>query len=156
MKTLWYHVAEGRLLMGPQLLDVPEPAKRAAVEHVGITMVLNLWKKPDPELDAMVDHYRHIYIPDGLLRDEMLAQFDGLGRRAAKHLDEGGVVLTQCFQGRNRSGMVAAMALHHWLGISGAEAVDRVRAARGKTALHNPHFAGLLTSFPARVDTSRS
>jgi hypothetical protein len=149
MKTLMYDVGDGRVFMGPQLLDISAEDKRVAVGRAGITMVVNLWHRPDIELAKAVDSYRHVYIPDGRLHDDVLGSFDRLARHAALHLDEGGTVLTQCFGGRNRSAMLAGMALNYWLGISGQEALDRVRAGRGKVALANRHFAALLRSLPA-------
>lgn len=54
-------------------------------------------------------------------------------------------VLVTCWQGRNRSGLVAALALLHcfsWLDAEGAIAL--VRSVRGASALRNPQFTGLI------------
>ena len=58
-------------------------------------------------------------------------------------------VLVTCWLGVNRSGLVTALALTDLLGISGAAAVDHVRARR-PIALRNPHFVSYLKRVPAR------
>ena len=148
MRTIGYDVGDGRVFMGPQVLTMPMVDKRVAMKTMGVTMVVNLWWRRDDQIASLVEHYRHVPVPDGKLSDAHLAHFDVLARVSARHLNEGGVVLTQCQGGRNRSGVVAALTLCYWLGISGAEAVDRVRAGRGPGALSNRHFASWLSSLP--------
>ncbi len=50
-------------------------------------------------------------------------------------------VLVTCWQGRNRSGVLAGLALRH-LGLPGAEAARRIRLARN--GLRNPHFHAMV------------
>lgn len=154
MKTLMYDVGDGRLFIGPHLLDVPDEAKRAAVSARRITMVVNLWRRRDDELALAVTRYHHLPLSDGLLSDELFARYDGIARVAAKHLDEGGNVLVQCYGGRNRSGLLAGLITCCWRGVSGREAVAAVRAGRGVSALNNRHFATWLESLPAFDSTS--
>jgi hypothetical protein len=149
MRTVGYDVCDGRVFMGPQVLTMPRQDKRAVLDAMKVTMVVNLWWRRDNDIAAMVEHYRHVPVPDGKLSDGHLAHFDVLARVSARHLEAGGVVLTQCQGGRNRSGVVAALTLCYWLGISGGEALERVRAGRGETAVHNRHFARWLASIPA-------
>jgi hypothetical protein len=52
-------------------------------------------------------------------------------------------VLSTCWQGWNRSGLVSAMGLHLRLGISGAEAVSIVQKGR-RQALCNQLFCEML------------
>jgi len=61
-------------------------------------------------------------------------------------------VLVTCMQGRNRSGLVTAIALHTILGVSGARAVEIVRnRRRGAVAvLSNPLFVRILNRLEAR------
>lgn len=63
-------------------------------------------------------------------------------------LRDGEKVLVTCWQGWNRSGLVSALALHLWLGISGAEAAKIIREKR-TGALCNPNFIELLERLPA-------
>jgi hypothetical protein len=149
MRTVGYDVCDGRVFMGPQVLTMPRADKRAALAGMGVTMVVNLWWRRDDDIAALVDSYHHVPVPDGKLSDGHLAHFDVLARVSARHLDEGGVVLTQCQGGRNRSGVVAALTLCYWLGISGDEALDRVRSGRGPVAVGNRHFSRWLASIPA-------
>lgn len=53
--------------------------------------------------------------------------------------------LVHCMAGRNRSGLIAALVVRELLGVSGSEAVARVRARR-TGALTNPAFAAALAA----------
>jgi protein-tyrosine phosphatase len=50
-------------------------------------------------------------------------------------------VLVTCWQGRNRSGVLAGLAMRE-LGIPGAEAARRIRVFRN--GLRNPHFHAMV------------
>jgi len=63
----------------------------------------------------------------------------------ANALQSGKRVLVTCWQGRNRSGFIVAMALVR-LGMPPEQAIERVRAARGETALSNNTFVHLILS----------
>jgi hypothetical protein len=146
-----YDVGEGRVFMGPQLLDVPALPKATAMTERGITMVINLWHGRDDALAAAVADYVHVPVPDGRMNDDSFAHYDVHARLAARAVANGGSVLTQCQGGRNRSGLLAGLTLCYWLGISGNEAVARVRAGRGGVAIRNPHFQSWLKSIPAHA-----
>jgi hypothetical protein len=66
-------------------------------------------------------------------------------RVVAKRLSQQRKVLVTCNQGRNRSGLVSAMALHFHLGISGRTAAKIVQAKR-INGLRNPIFCELLSN----------
>jgi protein-tyrosine phosphatase len=53
-------------------------------------------------------------------------------------------VLVTCWMGRNRSALVAGLAMRTVYGLSGEQAVRAIRAARGPLALSNPSFRRLL------------
>ena len=57
-------------------------------------------------------------------------------------------VLVTCFAGRNRSGLISALALHFLTGMSGRDAANLVRKAR-ENALTNPSFSSFLDAIPA-------
>ena len=61
----------------------------------------------------------------------------------AWNLERGQKVLSTCWQGRNRSGLVSALGLHLFLGCSGQEAVGLVQTAR-RNALTNGAFVEVL------------
>jgi hypothetical protein len=64
-------------------------------------------------------------------------------RQVVRSLQQGERVLVTCMQGRNRSGLVTALALL-MLGASPNNAIKLVRAARGSTALSNQSFVQWL------------
>jgi protein-tyrosine phosphatase len=70
-----------------------------------------------------------------------------LARKAAtvvaRCLRDGQRILVTCYLGRNRSGLVCALALTR-LGASADTAIATVRAARGSEALSNPAFVQLI------------
>lgn len=61
----------------------------------------------------------------------------------ARHVLRDERVLVTCMQGRNRSGLVDALALVMVLGCAGREALEQVQIAR-PNALTNPAFARFL------------
>jgi len=67
--------------------------------------------------------------------------------RAARWILRGKSVLVTCQQGRNRSGLVSAFALHYMTGIAGDVAGLCVRARR-KNALTNKWFWRELAKLP--------
>lgn len=74
--------------------------------------------------------------------------------RAAKHvmwrLDTGNKVLVTCLAGRNRSGLICALALCFGKSkMSVYDAVTLIRTARGSNALMNPYFIEFLESITA-------
>lgn len=80
------------------------------------------------------------------LKEKDLARDAGI--RAAARVREGKRVLVTCMQGRNRSGLVAAIALHYLTGASGEACARKVKAMR-EGALSNPHFVRELRAmFP--------
>lgn len=66
-----------------------------------------------------------------------------------RELHLGNTVLTTCVMGLNRSGFINGLVLAAMYGISGKEAVQRIRAAR-KGALTNPTFVDYIEKIPAR------
>jgi len=66
------------------------------------------------------------------------------GRAVAKTYRRGGLrILTTCAQGRNRSGLVNALALVE-LGLRPKDAIHAIRMARGPSALSNAWFVQLI------------
>jgi protein-tyrosine phosphatase len=60
----------------------------------------------------------------------------------------GWTVLLHCYEGRNRSGLIAALAYRTLTGCTGADAVDHVRSCR-PGMLSNREFAQALQKLPA-------
>lgn len=65
------------------------------------------------------------------------------GIEVAKHVLARQSVLSTCHQGLNRSALVAALALVN-LGWKPADAIARIRTARGSQALSNPYFVDVI------------
>ena len=66
-------------------------------------------------------------------------------RQTARWVKQGKNVLVTCWQGRNRSGVIAALALMLLRPKAKPEqVVHLIRSARGPLALSNPHFTRLL------------
>lgn len=74
-------------------------------------------------------------------------------RKVAQHLAAGRKVLVTCRMGRNRSALVATLALHLWSGRSGRACVEQVRKHRvdpmGVRALANRSFRRSLEKLPS-------
>lgn len=71
-------------------------------------------------------------------------------REVALRIAAGQTVLVTCAMGRNRSGLVSALALRHLTGCSGARAARIVRALRPH-ALTNTSFVERLLQLPGRA-----
>lgn len=76
-------------------------------------------------------------------RDELRLAL-GAARQLVPILAGGGRVLSTCFAGRNRSGLVSGLTLHLWLGCSGDQAIRMIKATRPR-ALSNPGFLTVLS-----------
>ena len=79
--------------------------------------------------------------------EEMATAVRAAGR-VISWLAAGKRVLVTCHMGRNRSGLIAALALCMGPGkVPSEAAVAAVRAARGPAALSNGHFTGFLKAY---------
>jgi protein-tyrosine phosphatase len=89
----------------------------------------------------------YIYFPfeDTELPD--LHQLHALAQLGAQLVAQGQRVLVHCAMGHNRSALLAGVILTY-LGMSGAEAVVRLRQRR-QGALYNTHFATYLQTLPS-------
>ena len=93
-----------------------------------------------------------IYLDDAELSGADALQASSLAAQLAKEIKRGARVLVTCRQGRNRSGLVAALALAHLTGCSGIEAVTAVTQRRRSPygpALTNDHYVRALCEIPA-------
>ena len=117
--------------------------KRELVARLGITAVINLWHD-DPDWLGLVPYYWHVPSPDG---SRIAPSIPAMALIAAGQIQRGGCVLVMCHAGRNRSGLLTALTLRQLDGISGEQALSRVRAARPR-AVANPSFAAYLEDLP--------
>jgi hypothetical protein len=98
-----------------------------------------------------------VYAPndDDIVRPpprEVLRQAVQAGRTVAERLSQKRKVLTTCWQGRNRSGLVSALGLFFHLHVPGATAA-RIVQLRRANGLRNPIFVGLLNRLHHRDET---
>lgn len=134
---------DGRLFISPAIADWAPLA-----EH-GIDTVIDLEGGLDHCIPTVPNQVLYVYYP---IYDEDLPNLDkllGIARLGADLVRSGHRVLSHCGMGYNRSALVAALVLMR-LGMSGPEAVRRLRACR-RGALFNDRFAEYLeglASFP--------
>ncbi len=79
--------------------------------------------------------------------DEDEASADATAKTIAEHVRNRRNVLVSCMYGRNRSALVAALALHHLYGWSGLACMEWVRRMR-KNTLNNHRMNDYLLSRP--------
>ncbi len=132
----------GRLFISPAL-DCWDGAEQA-----GIDVVIDLEGELDTCIPTAIDRCLYVYFPisddDEVLPCE--TKLRAVAKMGASLVADGHRVLSHCGMGYNRSALVAGMILVE-LGMSGAVAVDRIRARR-PGALFNDRFAAFLTALP--------
>jgi len=99
---------------------------------------------------------RVLYVPmnDSMaepMTDDEWKAAQSAGQEVARLTAGGARALTTCAMGLNRSGVVNAVALHYRFGVSGRDAIARVRTMRGANALYNPSFVRRLMGLRARA-----
>lgn len=95
---------------------------------------------------------------DGELPRERLAAATQAAALVANRFLRGQKILVTCLEGRNRSGLVIALALHMLSGAGGAQVAKFIRARRrhvAEPALTNPFFMKLLENIPPRKSGPR-
>lgn len=138
-----YEIIPGQLYQRGKLHGLKDDVKEAGLKHYGITQSVAL--APTYPDQWMMDNvpYEHHPIPDGLFKE--VEYVTSMARDLAFYIDRGGVVLTMCNAGRNRSGLLSALIICELTGLSGSVAMDIVRKER-PNALANPHFERFLES----------
>lgn len=138
-----WEILPRQLYQRAKLHGYTSEVKEAGIRQLGITHAIALAPlTPDPDLGYLLDEYTHLPVPDGLLRANGPV-FRDHARRLAGVIQDGGVVMTMCNAGRNRSGLMSALILVELTGMSGGLAIDVVRHHRPR-ALANPHFEAFL------------
>jgi len=112
--------------------------------------VVSMTAEGAPEVQLAVDGlWMHVPIWDREMEDPTGVR--AAARAVAERVAAGRRVLVHCAAGLNRSGVVSARALM-FMGHPVAEAIARVRAARGPYALSNPDFVEWLYEEARTVD----
>lgn len=110
--------------------------------------------QPAPELFPEMEVRRVALVDDydrGITPSEW-ASAVALSNVIVRHIRACRPVLTTCWEGRNRSGLVNALVMVR-LGVSAEDTILRIRAAR-RHALTNPHFVTRIRDFAQRYPHS--
>jgi hypothetical protein len=140
----------------PGLWQGSAPPEGPWVREAGFTTLVLCAMEYQPRVLLPFPCVETVYAPNddsgGPLTREQLELAERAARIVAQRLRQRGKVLVTCMQGRNRSGLVSALALHKLLGVSGRRAMHIVQEAR-RGALVNPQFCDVLAQLPrpARV-----
>jgi hypothetical protein len=134
---------DGRLFISPAI-DCWDAAATC-----GIDVVIDLEGGLDACIPTEIDQCVYIYFPiaDDNERMPPLTKLRAIARLGASLIADGHRVLSHCGMGYNRSALMAGLILVE-LGMSGAQAVERLRARR-RGALYNDGFAAFLESLDA-------
>ena len=120
------------------------------LRHDRIALVVDV---ADPDLRLEQDQLVGIgYCKEALVDGPELpaaATLDRLVGDIVNAVRHGRRVLVACAGGRNRSGLVVALAVRQLLGCSGAQALSLVQSRR-ENAVNNETFARHLASLPKR------
>jgi hypothetical protein len=121
----------GKLYQRGQFLTWPAKKKEAVLAQYGITMVVNLWCKIDPDLSP--DLLDRIYLnwhtsPSTVPVNATLLIDTVVGAMRGGH-----TVLIHCEAGRGRSVWLSARVMAEYLTISRAEALEQI----GKVMKHD-------------------
>jgi hypothetical protein len=134
---------DGRLFISPAI-DCWDAAATC-----GIDVVIDLEGGLDACIPTDTDQCVYIYFPiaDDNERMPPLTKLRAIARLGASLIADGHRVLSHCGMGYNRSALMAGLILVE-LGMSGAQAVERLRARR-RGALYNDGFAAFLEALEA-------
>lgn len=105
------------------------------------------------EYQPAMPHVRDVVrvpIDDGRLDDEQIHRALVGAREVALRMRAGRTVLVTCYAGRNRSGLVAGLALGGLTRMSADRIIATIRARRHPAALSNPFFRAYLRAFVGR------
>lgn len=128
--------------------DLLANEKQALLHEYGIHLIVNLWHTIDFEMYQMV-RYWHQPFTDGKGTD--IAKMERLADELVPWiLKDKLTVLTHCYGGRNRSGLLNAMILMRVLPCSGEVAYNYIRERR-PNSLVNTTFANWLKEAPCPV-----
>lgn len=148
-----YEIIPGKLLQSARTQQLSDGDVIKLLSRYGVSGVVNLWHTPDSRVQELVKWYEHTSLPDGIIHGHIATAAEALADRVVAEIKAGGCVLTHCWGGKNRSGLISALALIRLQGITGAEAVSAIKSVR-RGALVNKFFVNYLeTKYVRSVDT---
>lgn len=118
------------------------PRKLEELQELGVSNVISMLRKHDPDLDGLdwLD-YRNYPLPDTSTVAEQPLWHAAL--HAAREITDGKKVLIHCISARDRCPTTAALTLTILEGISGPEAMLRVKQKKPNT-FYNKAFVAYL------------
>lgn len=124
------------------------PPTGQALYRAGVRMLVLCAAEHQPQA-AVFDYIGVIYAPldDAALTSAGVSTARHAARACYRMMPHGNVLVT-CAEGRNRSALVAALAVHMSTGMSGADCVRLIRRRRRLSeghALTNPFFVHWLS-----------
>lgn len=124
------------------------PGKLEELRELGVGTVICMLRKTDPDLENL-DWLRYRNFPLGDARVMTLASRLAIHQAAVSaffDIIEGRKVLIHCIAARDRAPSTAALTLHYLEGISGIEAIARVKSIK-RTTFHNAGLIEYLSTF---------
>jgi len=116
--------------------------KEVLVRKYKIDMVINLWHTADEEMAKLVKTgYIHRYMPDG--KTPIFDELERIADIVAPLIRKGTIVLSHCYGGRNRSGLLNAMIVMRVFHCNGQIALEYIQQRR-PNSLVNETFANWL------------
>jgi protein-tyrosine phosphatase len=117
-------IVDGRLYQRGQFLTWPHAQKWGLVERLGVTLVVNMWSKADPDLSC--DRQGWVYLCWPTSPSEVPGGADAVVGFVANLVGAGYCALVHCEAGRGRSVWMAARVLSVLEGIPRKDALRRV------------------------------
>ena len=136
-----------------QLYISPVISEWSSVSALGIDTIVDMEGGLDEWIPTTPNQCLYLYFP---IEDEnlpSLTRLEVVGIFGTELIARGHRVLCHCGMGFNRSALVAGVILHK-LGMTGSQAVERIRERR-PGALFNEEFAKYLLSLPSPLSDAR-
>lgn len=135
--------------IAPRLWQGSAPPPGGEVKRAGFDLLVLAAYEYQPQASVFGGiHVIHAPMDDSKLTGKKWLQVVSAARTVYKRVAAGGTVLVTCAAGRNRSGIITAVALHLLTGKSGIHVVRRIQALR-KDALTNGSFVQRLVQLRA-------
>jgi protein-tyrosine phosphatase len=141
-------------MIKPNLWQGSLPPEGSYLSSLGFDVVVFCAQEYQPRVSFFPD-IEVIHAPNDDDSSRSITQQElSTAARAAKKVvravNQGKKVLVTCLAGRNRSGLVVALALHQLTGMSGEEVVTYIKERR-PYALTNSNFVDVLSQIKATV-----
>jgi protein-tyrosine phosphatase len=139
--------------LAPRLWIGSKPPLGETVAEAGFDMLVLCAEEFQPKLASFPGLIYVVHAPfdDGPLTEEATDMAVTAALDVYDHLLDHGRALVTCMAGRNRSGLVCAIALHLLSGCDPRHAAIHIKRKRvgidGGEALANPHFIEFLKTF---------